>query len=125
MKNFNIEGRTTSSYVIIDFTLNVDDKIFWIEYNGKQHYTYSSRFSNFDPTEFERQKIRDANVRSYCSKNNICLIEIPYILSSYKSISIFLTKVIFDGINPNNIISYEKIYNGESTIKSIDIMNIF
>lgn len=125
VKNFDIEGRSVGSYVIIDFILEVNNNTFWIEYNGKQHYVYSSRFSNFDPAEFKRQKTRDINVRNYCINNNICLIEIPFILSSYKSISIFLTKVIFDGVDPNSIIDYEKIYNGESTIKSIDLMNIF
>lgn len=104
-----IKGRTTDT-VIIDFIINYNNKTFWIEYNGIQHYEYIKYFYNEDINLFKNQIMRDENIKTHCKHNNIILIEIPYILNSYKKISEFLNKVLVLGIDPNTLIDYKSLY---------------
>ncbi len=57
----------------------ISSKNIIIEYNGAQHY-YPVRFGNMSidiaSLNFEKQKIRDEQMRQYCAKNNINLLEI-------------------------------------------------
>lgn len=106
-----IEGRYPGSFVKIDFIIVYKGNKIWIEYNGIQHYTYFSNYHKYDLDSFERQKTRDKNVREYCMKNNIKLIEIPYTMSTYKKVEDFLIKTIIEGIDPNTIVDYEYLYN--------------
>lgn len=48
-----------------------------IEYNGAQHYKSVKQFGG--AKKFHQQKQRDNNVRDYCKKNNIKLLEISYL----------------------------------------------
>lgn len=48
-----------------------------IEYNGRQHYEYTPYFHKSE-SDFIRQCERDKDLRNYCQKNNVKLIEIPY-----------------------------------------------
>lgn len=60
-----------------DFGLFKDNQLWClIEYQGIQHYQKSPQFDNWETLE-ERQ-LRDKYKRTYCQKNNIKLIEIPY-----------------------------------------------
>lgn len=64
-----------------------------VEYNGAQHYK-PVRFGNI-PLEqakenFEKQKIRDEQLRIFCNKNNIKLLEIDGRKYKGKLLSIFL-----------------------------------
>lgn len=66
----------------IDFVLEQNKNIIFIEYNGIQHYN-PSRFRNSITMEearinFSKQQERDKNLREYCNINNILLIEVPY-----------------------------------------------
>lgn len=105
-----IEGRNINSKVNIDFIIHYLNRTIWIEYNGKQHYDPFSKFHNFDLKEFEKQQKRDQNVRDYCKRNNIPLIEIPYTIGSWKRISEFLDKVILQGVDPNILVDYQSLY---------------
>lgn len=60
----------------IDYFL-CDHNLF-IEYNGEQHYRPVKFGRQADKAifKFEKQKIRDENVRKYCLENNINLLEI-------------------------------------------------
>ena len=101
-----------SSKVIPDFIVNYNRNMYWIEYNGKQHYEYVDYLQK-DPNRFLSQLKRDENVREYCKKNNIILIEIPYIINTYEKVAKFLDKTIIQGINPNTLIDYNKLYKNK------------
>ena len=59
---------------------------------------------------FDDQKRRDENVRIYCKQNNIMLVEIPYTISSFKRVSEFLNKVVFENIDPSTLVDYNLLY---------------
>lgn len=65
-----------------DFYLEINKNKIIIEYNGEQHYKPVRFFGAITHEEAERdfdnQKIRDQNLRDYCNKNEIFLLEIPY-----------------------------------------------
>lgn len=100
-------GRNTN-LVIIDFV--IPGQSIWIEYNGKQHYEYVPCFYDHEEKGFEKQLTRDENIRKYCKGAGIKLIEVPYTLDNYSSISDFLDQTIFEGIDPSSIINYESLY---------------
>lgn len=102
-----IKGRNSNT-VIIDFTIEYNNKIYWIEYNGEQHYEFVKYFHTKE--EFILQKERDNRVREYCKINSIILLEIPYTLNTIDSIYLFLDKTINQGIDPNTLIDYNKLY---------------
>ena len=107
-----IQGVSTMR-VIIDFRVVYNDKEYWIEYNGEQHYVFrdtgimsrTPAYANLTREEkievFKKHLDRDNNVKEYCKTHNITFIEIPYTKESYTGISKILERVIFDG-KPNN-----------------------
>lgn len=97
-----ISGRNTDN-VRIDFILTLDDKVFWIEYNGIQHYK-QMEFFHKSIDDFEKQKLRDRNVRSHCNENSIILIEIPYTYKTYEVVFEILKKIVIDGDEIENTI---------------------
>ena len=64
----------------IDFVIKQNNKLYFIEYNGKQHYEPSEFFGG--QSEFELQKKRDEYVRGfvYRHKEKLSLLEISYTL---------------------------------------------
>lgn len=94
----------------IDFQLNHHNKVYWIEYNGEQHYKYVEFLHNGDLNNFKLQVDRDEFVREYCRLNSIILIEIPYTINTYSMISEILDKTINQGIDLNTLIDYNKLY---------------
>lgn len=105
-----LEGKFSSWSVIIDFIIDsYNGKVFWIEYNGIQHYEF---VNHFYPSEyfFKAQLKRDQNIRDYCKDNNIVLIEVPYTLDTYEKVSEFLMKTIIEGVDPKTLIDYDKLY---------------
>lgn len=60
-------------FAVFDDEWNLE---FLIEYQGKQHYTASSKFGG--AKGLYRQKYNDNLKRRYCGLHNITLIEIPY-----------------------------------------------
>ena len=103
-----IEGKN-KNYVRIDYRLFYNEKEYWIEYNGMQHYKYIPFFEHEDDESFIKQRKRDQNVKEYCTKKGITLIEIPYTYNTYDSILDILTKVIINGESPENIIIFPNI----------------
>jgi hypothetical protein len=106
----NIEGRN-SMRVLIDFVLEFSNEIFWIEYNGQQHYSDIDFFRGKDKNSFQKQVKRDNNVKTYCKMNNIKLIEIPYTISDYPTLSNILHQIIFEGKSPEDLIKLPKLEN--------------
>lgn len=60
-------------FMVFDEDYNID---FAIEVNGEQHYEPVAAFGG--KKKFSRQVYNDNEKRSYCKRNNIILIEIPY-----------------------------------------------
>lgn len=97
-----IEGRIIDR-VYIDFYVEFNKNVYFIEYNGQQHYNicYNQWNKNKSKEEVEKdflnQLKRDNSVRNYCKEENITLIEIPYTYRTYKSVSEILDKIIIKG----------------------------
>lgn len=54
----------------------MNNKIFIIEYNGRQHYFPIVHFGGEE--SFIKQCVRDEELRTLCKENNYCLLELPY-----------------------------------------------
>lgn len=69
-----------SNIILIDFVVKINGHIYFIEYNGKQHYEYISFFHKGGIIDFEKQQRRDNLLRQLCEvhKDKITLIEIKY-----------------------------------------------
>lgn len=108
-----IEGRELGEKhlgVYIDFVLELDNNVYWIEYNGKQHYEYQDKsFFHTSYNEFLRQVSRDFNVKAHCKNNNIVFIEIPYTYDTYEKISNILYSIFIEKQNPLDIIKVPEI----------------
>lgn len=84
----------------VDFVINLDNRKYFIEYNGRQHYYPSEYFGGW--REFELQKKRDEYVRGfvYRHKSELSLLEL-----SYKLKESTVEKKIIDFLNIAPIIS--------------------
>lgn len=78
-----------SHIIYIDFVaLGKDNKLKFIEYNGKQHYEYVPYFFSTEE-DFQKQLRRDQVLRDYCTLNDkVDLIEIKYNLKEEQIIEI-------------------------------------
>lgn len=61
----------------VDFMVIRKQKEYVIEYNGRQHYEFVSRFHK-SKADFDAQLVRDAYIKAWCDENHITFIEIPY-----------------------------------------------
>lgn len=75
-KNLKYKG-----YLRYDFFLN--DYNILIEIQGEQHY--NSNAFNQTKDQFKQQKTRDKIKKNYCQKNNITLIEIPWLYANVQN----------------------------------------
>ena len=103
----NLVGKN-SKIVRIDFQLTYEGKIYWIEYNGEQHY-FDYEFFRKGENSFEKCQKRDNAVKDYCKNNNIIFIEIPYTYNIYKDISKILSDIIFDKLDPADVINLDNL----------------
>ena len=87
LKNGEIKELGHPVGLFIDFSLTIEDRVYWIEYNGEQHYNYCPHFKD-DINDFFSQLKRDEYVYEYCKRNNITLIELPWTLKSTEIIAI-------------------------------------
>ena len=71
--NFSLQNKMFIDFYLPDYNL-------FIEYNGKQHYIPIEYFGG--ELQFNKQQIRDEELREYCKLNNIKLLELKYNLSS-------------------------------------------
>ena len=76
--------------IIVDFY--IPDYNTFIEYNGKQHYVPIEYFGG--EIQFNKQKIRDKELRNYCKENKINLIEIKYNLKEEDVEEIIKQKIL-------------------------------
>lgn len=60
----------------VDFYVEYKNQDYIIEYNGAQHYKPNKRMGGVLALKIRQQ--RDADLRKYCSENNIKLLEIKY-----------------------------------------------
>ena len=115
-KNSIIEGKSRISYgssgVFIDFIVYLENnREIWIEYNGSQHYTYSSKFFYNTYDKYLDQIRRDNNVREYCKLHSdyITYLEIPYTVDNKENIFKILDEVILNSKDPKDLIVLPKI----------------
>lgn len=72
-----VKSNITNTKVFrIDFVVEQNSQVYYIEYNGRQHYQSVEKFGGQEI--FKKQLQRDADLRIYCRRNNINLIEIPF-----------------------------------------------
>ena len=66
----------TKKYVLMDFLISKNSQIMFIEFNGEQYYKPIKQFGGEEA--FEKQLIRDQEVKEYCKEKNYPLLIIPY-----------------------------------------------
>ena len=100
-----------------DFYIELNNKCYIIEYNGVQHYKFSSFFHKTNE-DFEFQLRRDKLLKKYCEINNIVFIELKYTLSFDKIENILKTmlKISFDLDEVTKKISNLKVISISSEI---------
>lgn len=101
--------------VLIDFIVKYDNKEYWIEVNGEQHYSldyYTTLCRSAEPLldNFLVVLNRDRKVRTYARNNGLIFVEIPYTIKSKKEIKDFLSKVILDNIRADELIDLSPFY---------------
>lgn len=94
MREFKIKDSIFSNrkFIKVDFKLEYNSKIYFIEYNGIQHYQPVYAFGG--ELSYNSQKIRDNDLKKYCIKYNISLIEIPYKYNKIDDISTLIKNFI-------------------------------
>ena len=100
----------------IDFVVNYNNEVIFIEAHGKQHFELSNIFhsSATEDEIFERfikQISRDRALRGYCSVQKIKLIEIPYdgYFNKPELIEKLFRDIIILGGNPKDFIKLPEI----------------
>lgn len=87
----------------VDFEFSVNNKIYFIEYQGEQHYKPIESFGGL--SSYKDRVIRDADKINYCENNHIKLIAIPYTYNSPKNLVNYINN------NSSLGIKYYKDYN--------------
>lgn len=83
-----------------------------IEYDGKQHFEYSTYFGSDNPeSDWKVTVMRDNARNQYSVINNIPLLRIPYIYTSYEEIEQLISIFLECFIIPNEIERYYSKYN--------------
>ncbi len=105
-EEIEIDVRNDGHRVRIDFEVSFNNKIYWIEYNGKQHYQFDKGYMCYiNMTEeegyskFLEQVDRDTMVRDYCKNKSIELIEISYKYKTPEMVWNLLTDIFFNGVS--------------------------
>ena len=110
-----IEGRKSGSGVEIDFIFKIDNREFWIECDGEQHYEWVDFFHETEE-EFSRQLIRDVNVYLGCLELGKIFIKIPYTYYKFDLITDIIKYAISGGDTfefiTYPIVEYPECYNG-------------
>jgi len=65
-----------------------------MEYNGKQHYEYTSHFHSSED-KFVQQVVRDEIKKDLCDENRVTLIIVPYTIQKENLTSYILDKLLF------------------------------
>lgn len=89
--------------IFVDFMFKHNNKTYIVEYNGTQHYYYTS-FFNETVERFNNQLKRDEALRNYCKRSNIELIEIPYTIKTKERILDLLTRILVNGEDIDSVV---------------------
>jgi hypothetical protein len=83
-----------TNIVYVDFNINLNNKQYFIEYDGEQHFNYVPFLHNNNIINFEKQVNRDKVLTDFCElhKDKITLIRFNY-LQSYEEIINELNKL--------------------------------
>lgn len=95
--------------IFIDFEVLFENRIYWIEYNGIQHYRFDKFIYGDNINKYIHQLNRDESIRVFSSKNDILFVEIPFTYKSKKSIYNILDQIFLEHKDPKNIIKLPKI----------------
>ncbi len=107
-------------YILVDFIYkSKDGKIFWIEYNGEQHYINTRGFGQ-DREYYERQVIRDWCEEEHCKASGITLIIIPYNIHIVSKVWEVLDDVIVDGNDPTKW--YREVKDRDQILKKNNLI---
>ena len=83
-----------TNLIRVDFVVKLFGTVFWIEYNGCQHYHVNKNDINyFTKEKFKNQCLRDDSEKEYCLLNGIELIEIPYTYNTANKIIEVLERI--------------------------------
>lgn len=85
--------------LVIDFVIKFNERTYWVEYHGEQHYVYCNHFKD-DVNDFYVQLRRDDYVCDYCKKNNIRFLELPWTLKSKEVVEILEDTLINNVSHP-------------------------
>ncbi len=83
--------------IFVDFSINYNDKLYLIEYNGIQHYKPIEYFGGEDKF-YNYQIPRDNALKQHCSENNIPLLIIKYNLKNEEVEKLIKNFLIENGI---------------------------
>ena len=91
-----------SNKIVIDFFVKYNNKQYFIEYDGKQHYEYIPFFHKGGIIDFEKQQNRDDVLNAFCKlyEDKIILIRFKYNESSQDILN-QLNKLILTNGNNN------------------------
>lgn len=70
------DSEFSQEHVYVDFKIEYNDQIIFIEYNGIQHYMPIEHFGG--ELRFKQQQSRDQQLKNYCDHNNIILLIFNY-----------------------------------------------
>ena len=101
-----LRGENQKKPLYFDFAVfdSKENVVLLIEYQGKQHFEETKLFG--DTRTFERLKKHDFMKKEYAEQNNIPLIEIPYVISSFEDIVTFLNENLRKYHILNNMVSF-------------------
>ena len=108
-KCYHLDANNPKQKFFIDFVILFNNKEYWIEYNGKQHYNFVPYFYGGDKEAWYHQVERDKTVRKYCKDNCIPLLEIPYTMETTESIRHIITEIILNNKPINEIINFNGV----------------
>ena len=105
-----IGGVPEGRYSLIDFEVKYNNKIYWIEYNGEQHYKKNNfLYEIHQKRSYEDQIARDELIKERCSSLGYIFIEIPFTYTTIKSIYLILDEIILHEVDPLTVIKLPNI----------------
>lgn len=108
-------------YIHIDFAVNSGGNLFFIEYDGRQHYEHVKHFGGY--WTFFLQKLRDAVEKRECKDRNIPLLRIKYDVP-FKYIENIILRFLYKEDTQNfQIQSYPIVIKPKESIKDCSFRN--
>lgn len=99
--------------IFVDFRIVINDKEYYIEYNGIQHYQSVEYFGGIEA--FKKQQERDNFLREYCTNNNINLVEIKYDMKELEIKNLLYSIIVdneFNNLADELAVKASQLYEG-------------